>query len=277
PPDPSSDDSGLEYPPPILPWRTSGQYWPWSQGPIYRALSRWVLVCAPALTLSIACQGLCLGRLSLPHHGADSGSHVLRRGVEKGVSLSYWLVHGPVSRHLRTGKGCNQLGRAWSTLLRPELAVFGTVALGDEGGEDAAPEEDEKILEAPEGVGLVGNPRTELFTSMSGVRDQRNESGFYSDMGRPGSRKATSSEQILTGDHTQPIDTGTHSDRERLLFDEQAVLKELAAFPRPERTSQGNVFYDTSKTKQKLAEHALNGTLERYKGKPRELKKTSRI
>ena len=52
----------------------------------------------------------------------------------------------------------------WSTLLRLELAVFGTVTLGDEGGEDAVPEEDERILEAPEGIGwLVGAPRTELF------------------------------------------------------------------------------------------------------------------
>ena len=36
----------------------------------------------------------------------------------------------------------NQLGRTWSTLLRPELAVVGTVKfnpVGDEGGEDAAP------------------------------------------------------------------------------------------------------------------------------------------
>ena len=45
-----------------------------------------------------------------------------------------------------TPQQCNQLGRAWSTLLRPKLAVFGTVTLGDEGGEDAAPEEDEAIL-----------------------------------------------------------------------------------------------------------------------------------
>jgi len=64
------------------------------------------------------------------------------------------------------------------------------------------------------------------------------------------------------------------ADRERLQFDEQAVMEELAAFPRPERTTQGNIFYDTSKTKQKLAEHALDGTLERFKGKPRELKTT---
>ena len=57
-----------------------------------------------------------------------------------------------------TPQQCNQLGRAWSTLLRPKLAVV------DEGGEDAAPEEDERILEAPEGIGwLVGAPRTELF------------------------------------------------------------------------------------------------------------------
>ena len=54
--------------------------------------------------------------------------------------------------------------------------MFGTVTLGDEGGEDAVPEEDERILEAPEGVGLVEKPRTELFGTelrMSGSRDQR--------------------------------------------------------------------------------------------------------
>ncbi|EJK52021.1 hypothetical protein THAOC_28750, partial [Thalassiosira oceanica] len=38
----TADNSALEYIPPLTPWCTSGQYWPSSDGPVYRASSRWV-------------------------------------------------------------------------------------------------------------------------------------------------------------------------------------------------------------------------------------------
>ncbi|EJK71556.1 hypothetical protein THAOC_06987 [Thalassiosira oceanica] len=36
----TADNSALEYTPPLSPWCTSGQYWPSSDGPVYRASSR---------------------------------------------------------------------------------------------------------------------------------------------------------------------------------------------------------------------------------------------
>ncbi|EJK70824.1 hypothetical protein THAOC_07787, partial [Thalassiosira oceanica] len=36
-----ADNSDLEYTPLLPPWCTSGQYWPSSDGPVYRASSRW--------------------------------------------------------------------------------------------------------------------------------------------------------------------------------------------------------------------------------------------
>ena len=84
-----------------------------------------------------------------------------------------------------TPQQCNQLGRAWSTLLRPKLAVFGTVTLGDEGGEDAAPEEDEAILSrtsaeledelAAEAVAL-GIPSPSFLDRTPAVEGERNVS-----------------------------------------------------------------------------------------------------
>lgn len=63
-------------------------------------------------------------------------------------------------------------------------------------------------------------------------------------------------------------------ERDRLEFDLVAVQKESKAFPRPERTSRGIPFYDTSKAREKLLEHAKDGTLLRYRGKALELKNT---
>ncbi|EJK66632.1 hypothetical protein THAOC_12434, partial [Thalassiosira oceanica] len=55
----SADDSGLEYTPPLYPWCTSGQYWPSSDGPVYRASSRWVSCFTAFVTRGRPMQGLC--------------------------------------------------------------------------------------------------------------------------------------------------------------------------------------------------------------------------
>ncbi|EJK65748.1 hypothetical protein THAOC_13365 [Thalassiosira oceanica] len=56
----TADDSALEYTPPLSPWCTSGQYWPSSHGPVYRASSRWVSCFTAFVTRGRPRQGLCL-------------------------------------------------------------------------------------------------------------------------------------------------------------------------------------------------------------------------
>ena len=62
------------------------------------------------------------------------------------------------------------------------------------------------------------------------------------------------------------------TEQNQLRFDEDAVHRESIAFPRPSHTSHGNPYYDTSQTRRKLIEHAKDGTLELFKGRPMELK-----
>ncbi|EJK77833.1 hypothetical protein THAOC_00306 [Thalassiosira oceanica] len=54
----TANNSGLEYTPPLSPWCTSGQYWPSSDGPVYRASSRWVSCFTAFVTRGRPMQGL---------------------------------------------------------------------------------------------------------------------------------------------------------------------------------------------------------------------------
>ncbi|EJK63911.1 hypothetical protein THAOC_15405 [Thalassiosira oceanica] len=71
-----ADDSDLEYTSPLPPWCTSGQYWPSSDGPVYRASSRWVSCFLAFVTLGPPMQGLY-------HRHRDDGTARLRLQVRR--------------------------------------------------------------------------------------------------------------------------------------------------------------------------------------------------
>ena len=64
---------------------------------------------------------------------------------------------------------------------------------------------------------------------------------------------------------------------ENVAFDEFAVKQEAKAFPRGPVTAFGRPYYDTSSTKEALTKLAKEGSLERYKFRPTDLKKTNKV
>jgi hypothetical protein len=67
------------------------------------------------------------------------------------------------------------------------------------------------------------------------------------------------------------------SEQEKSDFDEIAFARESNAFPRGPLTSQGNPYYDSSETKKILVKLAKDGSLEKYKDRPRDLKSSNPV
>ena len=60
-------------------------------------------------------------------------------------------------------------------------------------------------------------------------------------------------------------------ERERIEFDEKAVEQESKAFPKQQLTSTGALRYDSSGTRAELVRLAVDGSLDEYKHRPRDL------
>ena len=77
--------------------------------------------------------------------------------------------------------------------------------------------------------------------------------------------------------NVRSLKRGILSEQEKTDFDETAFERESIAFPRNSTTSHGNPYYDSSETKKILVRMAKDGTLEDYKGRPRDLRSSNSI
>ena len=67
------------------------------------------------------------------------------------------------------------------------------------------------------------------------------------------------------------------ADREFVKFDNEAVERQLARFPRGELTEHGKIIYDTSETKKILTTKAKDKSLDKYLGRPSELYSSNEV